>query len=511
MRLDNNKGKQLKNVAVIDIGSNSVRLVIYEVYGAAFVSVYDEKVLAGLGRSLKTNGMLNDEAKRLALSALKRFALIIKARNPDKTSIVATAAMREAKDAKNFIDLVKKETRLDISPISGEREAVLSASGVIALEPRAKGLAADLGGASLELVCIDKARAFNGVSYKLGPFAMLSPSNMYGSQFNAASLKSEIYKKLKSTPYNNGSQNFENQPLYLIGGAWRNLANIQQKRANYPLKLEQNYEMSISDAKNLAKWAYSNTGITELLSWPNISKRRADTLPYSGLLLDVLIEQFSPSSIIIAPGGLRDGIVFETLGINPEKALLDGCERLVTRPKAREFGHALFKFLEKLTDEKLLEKMETGFDAQGIMRIFRAACMLSGVGIGLHARRRAGIVYNIALSGPLAGLTHKERAFLALVLYRSFRSEKKPPSYDVIEYLLNLNEQKYASILGLAIRAIIVLSGRSEKLLQDGQLSVEQGHVSLCLPDYAKPLVIKQAKAHFDRLAELLGMKLDIR
>ncbi len=500
MRPEPATGKALKKrVGVIDIGSNSVRFVVYSLNGAAFASVYDEKVLAGLGRDLRRTGKLSPQGCVQALAALRRFTALAKAQNLDEVLVAATAALRDADDAPEFIALVKKQTGLNIAPLSGEAEASMSAYGVIAGEPRAQGLAADLGGASLELVKIEDGRALGSMSYQLGPFAM------YDGKFDPLTLRSLIESKFTDTL----SQNFSRlDTLYLIGGAWRNLAIIHQKRNDYPLRMAHNYRLGAPAARQLAEWACSPQGTQALLNWPNISQRRADTLPYGGLLLSVLLEKLPIKHVVIAPGGLRDGLVYTSLAPQTKKrdALFDACSSLSRRDGEQgKMGRALFVFLSGIH-----AGLPRAFNLDNENRLRKAASLLIGTGAGLHPDHRAQIVYEIALYGPLPGLTHKERAYLALMLFRSFRSRKKPPNNAALQHVLSPKEQMSATIYGEALRAAVVLSGRSSVVLKSFSLSVNRELLILQAQEGFGDFIIERIEEHFRALANMLDVVLEI-
>ncbi len=485
---------QKQRIGVIDIGSNSVRFVVYSISGAAFAPIYDEKVLAGLGRDLRRTGKLYPGGRVQALAALKRFALLAETQKLDEVLVAATAAMRDASDAPEFIAQVLKQTGLDISPLSGEGEALMSARGVMAGEPRAHGLAVDLGGASLELVQVKGGQAHGGVSYPLGPFSM------YEEDFDAALLRPKIEDIL-------GASITQNYPkidtLYLIGGAWRNLANIDQKRNGYPLRVTNNYSLGVKHAQDLASWACSDEGIQALLNWPNISQRRADTLPYGGLMLSILLEKFNPNYVVIAPGGLRDGLVYEYLSkqVSGRYALYDACASIAGQSRdGAHLGAAIFDFLSGVHGE-----LPRTFDLVTENRIRKAASLLIGTGAGLHPDHRAKIVYEIALYGPLPGLSHKERAYLAFMLFRAYRSRKTPPENAIIQHFLSETEQRSAQIYGEAIRAAVVLSGRSPSVLNKFTLFVQGQHLVLAASKLAESLVVERPQARFDSLARMLG------
>ena len=336
-------------LGVLDIGSNSVRLVIYELFGAHFTPVYNEKVLAGLGRDLNRTGNLSETGKVATLAALKRFRILTDTLHLDNILIGATAALRVAADAPDFIEIIKDETGFEIEPISGLEEARLTAMGLISSQPTAKGLAADLGGASLELIKVEDGKAGQGISLPLGPFEVIGRDLAGFTNFSNSELKEKVAAELSKAKL----EGRQGQALYLIGGAWRNLASVHQTQSGYPLKVVQSYSLSQRDAAELSHWAYTQ-GRETLLSYPEMKARRAETLPYCGFLLSELIKHVNPSEVVISQTGLREGIVYDHLSdtLKSRDALLDGCQDLAHgNLQAIHFGEPLFEFLEEASQE----------------------------------------------------------------------------------------------------------------------------------------------------------------
>ena len=321
--------QNIRQLAVIDIGSNSVRLVIYDVFGAHFTPVYNEKILAGLGRDLRETGRLSEKGKQMCREALLRFSHIIEARGLSAPIVGATAAMRVAKDAPEFVAAILEETGFDISPISGEDEARFAALGLLSSNDRRVGIGADLGGASLELMKIEPALKedganVQGISLPLGPFDAIGGNLSDLTSAEYAARIGDLDQALAKVPAYLEGQDI----LYLVGGAWRNLASVHQKRIGYPLRTLQGYRLPVLAAQDLAHWAWTD-GITDVLNWPGMRKARAETLPYAGLMLERLIHRFSPKYVVISMAGLREGLVWNTL---PEPCLL------YTSPSPRDRG-----------------------------------------------------------------------------------------------------------------------------------------------------------------------------
>lgn len=495
----NSTNPKREEIAVIDIGSNSVRLVIYQTFGAHFTPVFNEKIHAGLGRDLKATGRLSEKGRHACLQALLRFVRITKARSISKLQIAATAALRTAEDAPEFLADINKRTGLNIEPISGEEEARLSAMGLIASDYRHRGVAADLGGASLEIMAVDKGEVGQSISLPLGPFEKVGGSLRQINLADFKHLANEIDKSLQMLP----KALKKSDKLYLIGGAWRNLASVHQQRTLYPMRTLQDYEIDATAALSLASWAYGD-GALQLLDWAGLRKTRAETLPYSGLMLERLLILIKPKSVIISPAGLREGMVYDAL---PESsrmrdALFDGCRDFGSGAlQAEDFADPLYNFISPLRDE-----LPWAFrnDASN-QRMAKAACLLAGLGKNLHPTYRPELVFNDVLYAPVAGLTHKERAFLALTLFRSYAHKRDTPNNSAIETLLNEEQQDIASILGETMRLGIVATGRSPELLGAFKLKHTQGHLTLSVLSSESALITDQVIFRLERLAGLLG------
>ena len=483
-----------QQAGVLDIGSNSIRFVVYEIYGSHFTPVYNEKVLAGLGRDLKVTGRLSEEGKVLTLNSLARFKAIADARGLTQLLIGATAAMREAADASEFIDEIFVATGLRVTPISGKEEARLSALGLLSGDPGAIGLAADLGGASLELIRIDDQTPGKRISLPLGPFEAVG-GNLREADYQA------LIPKLDATLAQLPKALSDTKTLYLIGGAWRNLASIHMARSLYPLKTMQNYAIDPLDAALLSRWAY-NEGRSALFDYPGLRSRRAETLPYAGLLLERLIRVVQPRRIEVSLTGLREGLVFDHLPSNVQgrDSLLDGCRDFASGSLQSElFGPPLMTFVEAIADA-----IPTAFDSKMDHRLRQAACLLAGLGKNLHPDYRAELVFENVLYAPISGLSHAQRVWLALTLFRSVTRNRKPPNREAVDRLLNEDQVSAAESLGSAIRLAIIATGRTPDLV--GALTLSHDAKTVHLNSDVPELMTEQVEFRLRKLGDRLGL-----
>ena len=217
---------KFRPVGVVDIGSNSVRLVIYDSQRRAAAPVFNEKVLCGLGRGLAATGELSPSGVERALAALARFRTLCRAIDTDRIYAVATAAAREASNGKQFTKAAEAALAHKIQVLSGKQEARLAAYGVIGSFPDADGVVGDLGGGSLELVDVSNGEQTNGVTLPLGPLRLIDESG--GSMKKA---KEIIDRHLSDLEVLNS---LKGRTFYAVGGTWRNLGRLHMHQTGYP-------------------------------------------------------------------------------------------------------------------------------------------------------------------------------------------------------------------------------------------------------------------------------------
>ena len=487
-----------RDAAVIDIGSNSVRLVVSRLEGRALWTVFNEKVLAGLGRDLGHGGKLNPEGVAQTLAALKRFRAVLEAVKPAETFVAATAAVREAKDGAAFVAMVKAATGLSMRVLSGEEEARYAALGVLAGTPDATGVVGDLGGASLELIRLESTGAGLGVTLPLGPFSLgLSDG------FDAERVRRLCAQRLAPV-----AQAFKTDVFHAVGGAWRNLALLHMRLNDYPLHVVHQYSISRGEALDAARLV-AHQSKSSLDRIEGMSKKRSETLPYAAVVLESLIETLDLKRIEISAFGVREGLLFEAMppGVRRLDPLIEGCASLGARQGvADELGAALDTWLAPA-----LGKLPPCFDATRDPVLVSAACRLADLGARLHPDHRADLVFDQVLRAPIAGQTHAERAFLAAAAFARHATAFTPPELQVLERLLTPGRLKRARALGAAIRLGCDLSGRSAPLLARSRLAIDKGDLLLTAePGYADLLLGEQTAKRANTLATLLGLKLKI-
>jgi len=484
-----------RDAAVIDIGSNSVRLVVYRLDGRAIWTVFNEKVLAGLGRGVAQSGRLDPEGREAALSAVRRFKAVLGAARPASISVVATAAVREASDGLDFIDQIWRSTGLRVRVLSGEEEAWYAAQGVLAGAPDAEGLVGDLGGSSLELTPVTGGKPTPGVSLPLGPFALRD-----GELFDAPRTRARVRRILEQL-----DDRFRASTLYAVGGGWRNLALLQMKIAGYPLQILHQYEISGIDALEAAQFI-ARQSRSSLERIEGVSRRRLDTIPYAAVVMEGLIEQLGLTRIAISAYGVREGLLFEAMppAVRAMDPLLAGCATLGARTgMSDDLGPALEAWLTPLFNA--LPPMFEARDAA----LIGAACRLADLGARLHPDHRADLVFEQVLRAPIAGLSHAERVFLAVTLFARHTASGGMPERQTIARILSPDRVIRAKALGAAMRLGCDLSGRSPDLLCRSKLSIEEGEIRLIAnAGWADMLLGEQTAKRASALAGQLSLGL---
>ena len=451
-------------VAVVDLGSNSVRLVVFDGLSRTPVPVFNERVVCGLGRGLRTSGRLNPDGVTLALSSLGRFVGLARAMAAVRIDILATAAVREAADGAAFVADVERRFSVAVRVVSGEEESRLAALGIVCGLPKADGLMGDLGGGSLDLVAIDEGAFGEHASLPLGLLWLSEAAN--GELDRARRIVEEA---LAGMPW---LEAIRGRTLFPVGGAWRTLASISINQSGYPLHILDNYALGRDQAVALLG-LIAGLGRRTLEKIPGVSRRRLDNLPMAALLLERLIEKTGPTRIVFSAQGMREGQFISSLapGARGEDPLLGACAELARRnPRSGMSGEELRDWTGPLFP---------GEDAEAA-RLRLAACHLSDIAWAEHPDYRGTIAFQRVLHLPFAGLSHHDRAMLALSVH--LRYDRHAGVDPVARLLLDEDAQARARVIGAALRLAHTMCGGIPGLLSGTVLKVGKKWLILDLP-----------------------------
>lgn len=477
-------------VGVVDIGSNSVRLVVYDGLRRSPSPIFNEKILCGLGRGVATKGKLSDDGMTRALAALKRFRALARQIGAKQVFALATAAAREASNGEDFIDRAEKALGAHIDVLTGKEEARYAALGVLAGIPEADGVAGDLGGGSLELIDIKDGKLREGVTLPMGPLRLMDVSG--GDIEKAQEVIDEAFAKASIL------KNLKGRTFYAVGGTWRNLAKLHMAQNQYPLHVLHCYRLARPQAGALAGLVagLSPNSIKEIRE---VSKSRADTMPFGALVLERLLEHSKPGNIEISVYGVREGLLYSKLPKRKRDsdALLSSCWDFARR-YARSPEHELE--LCDWTDQVFGPGKLKETDQQRRLRY--AACLLADIGWRAHPDYRAERSLSMISQAAFVGIDHPGRVFLALTVFYRYDGENID---DGLTRMLDDESHQRAHLLSSMFRLAYILSAAMPGMLPKIALKIEGKTLVLKLPRKLADLAGERVDKRLSSLAAELG------
>jgi exopolyphosphatase/guanosine-5'-triphosphate,3'-diphosphate pyrophosphatase len=476
--------------AVVDIGSNTVRLVIYCGSRRAPHTWLNEKVSARLGRDLSATGRLPEKAMAQALAALERYGLLLADLGIENVQTVATAAVREAVNGEDFLARVR-EAGLSPRLLSGEEEAFGAAFGVIGAFPGARGTVADLGGGSLELVMIEHDDCHDGVSLPLGTLRLPALRRQGPAAFRAA-----IERELARA----GWASAHSGPLYMVGGTWRALAAFAIDRGNYPLNQPHGFTLDRDNADGFAREVMRLSPET-LMAIRGISASRAAGLPDAAAMLRVMLAELQPDGLVFSGWGLREGLLFEPLP--PHERSQDPLLSAVAEFTAARGGSPA----EAAAIAEWIGRAIPADEAQD-HRLRLATTMLALAGRHIEPAQRATHVYEWAIEKGWIGLDSCGRARMAAALLAACGKVAPPPA---LERLADWNRLSAGIGWGLAIRLCRRLSAGSLTTLASTTLRREGTTLVLELPSARRSLASDKVVGDLKTLAQWMALEPELR
>ena len=487
--------KRASSVAVIDIGSNSVRLVVYESMSRSLVSVFNEKTLCGLGREVQSTGLLAPDAVAKALTSLKRFRALCKVQKVGRVYAIATAACRDATNGPDFIAKAERICGVKIEILSGPREAKLSALGVISGIHKPDGIVGDLGGGSLELIDVRGNSVRGGVTLPLGTLALqdLSHKSLKRAERIVRSELSDL-TRLKAG---------RGRTFYAVGGTWRALARIHIIQSGYPLGVMHGYSVPASDALDFARRVRRLAAANMLANIEAVSDARRPLLTYAALVLEYIIRVAQPKTIVFSTFGVREGLLYSMLP-EAERAmdgLLCGAQAL-NGLLSRSARHALelIGWTDRLV--RVVRLRENDEDR----RLRHAACLLSDIGWRVHPDHRGEQTLSLIVNGNFGSISHQGRAFVGLSVffrYAGLSEQNEPPV--VIQELVTPAQLERARVLGAAFRVAHLISAARPGVLPATHFRSHGRKLMLVFEHKMVDIVADRVGSRFRQLARLVG------
>jgi exopolyphosphatase/guanosine-5'-triphosphate,3'-diphosphate pyrophosphatase len=471
-------------IGIIDIGSNSIRLVIYDQQKRSPVAIYNEKVMCALGKGLANTGVLNPDGVEMAKHTLRRFLAM--GRNMEITSlyVMATAAVRDAKDGEGFARYLESTYDIDVDIISGKKEAKLGAYGVCASMYKPQGITGDLGGGSMELVWVDDGQIADHNSVLLGSLRLIDET-----KGDRDKMRKLIDKRFAEVEWVNKQKpaNF-----YAIGGSFRALARMHMESVNYPLHILHEYKI---ESKKFLEFVKGVTEMSDekLAKFPGVTPKRVPALPGAAMILEKILSTAKPDNIIFSASGIREGYLYEKLSplIRNQDGLLASCNEYASKGgRSAAYANELFTWMfPLLKDESEKER-----------RLRMAFCLLADIALHIHPEYRAEWAFNRMMFSALTGLTHRERVRLALALYHRYHFKMKENLPELA--LLKDGDKQWAKLVGTSANLAYHLSGSVAGNLHKTAFVIDGKHVNLQLAGSMQDIMGDAIKKRIDGVDE---------
>src|ERR1700732_2027823 len=478
---------------VIDIGSNSVRLVVYEGLTRSPTPIFNEKVLAGLGREVQTTGLLAGDAVEKALAALARFRALCDLLDVAALWVIATAACRDAKNGKSFVARAERICRRKVDVLSGKREAQLSAIGVVSGFHKPDGIVGDLGGGSLELTEVHGHRVKPGVTCPLGGLALQDISSR-----SIKKAEKVVRKALEDVRL---LEDGKGRTFYAIGGTWRSLARLHMWQTGYPLHVMHGYVIPAREALDFSGLVHRVNPET-LSQIEVVADARRPLLAYAALVLEHLVRIARPKEVVISALGVREGLLYSLLDDEERRKdplIAAAGELNVLRSGSPAHGEELINWTDRFISSSGLD--ETADER----RLRHAACLLADIGWRAHPDYRGEQSLNIIANAAFVAIDHPGRTFLALAVF--FRhvgliDEELSPR---LRELATTRVLDRARVLGAALRVAYLVSASTPGVLPKTPMLVERGRLVLRFENGLKDLAGERVFVRLRQPARLIG------
>ncbi|MCT7662539.1 Ppx/GppA family phosphatase [Shinella kummerowiae] len=489
-------------VSVVDIGSNSIRLVIYEGMSRSPAMLFNEKVMCGLGKGLAKTGRMDQASVDRALASLHRFKALSKQARASTMFALATAAAREAENGPDFIHQAEMILGQKVRVLTGEEEAYFSALGIVSGFHDPDGIVGDLGGGSLELIDVAGGMIGKGITLPLGGIRLSEASG--GS---AAQARIVARKYLRTA---NLLKNGTGRAFYAVGGTWRSIGKLHMEVQNYPLHMMQGYELGFADAMDF---------LTDIVTakdpkdpaYAAISKGRRNLLPFGAVAMQETIAIMKPSRVFFSAQGVREGYLYSLLP-DREKArdplLAAASELAILRARSPEHARELAEWTGRMMP--LFGVTETDEER----RYREAACLLADISWRAHPDYRGLQALNLIAHGTFIGITHPGRAFIALTNYYRFEGLNDDAVSSSLAGIATPRLRELAKLVGGLLRIVYLFSASMPGVVPHlvfRKAAGSDADLELIVPSDYSELAGERLDGRLQQLARLTGKKLAFR
>jgi exopolyphosphatase/guanosine-5'-triphosphate,3'-diphosphate pyrophosphatase len=486
-------------IATIDIGSNSVRLVVYEGLTRSPTPIFNEKAMCGLAKNLALTRRLDPGAVARALAALRRFRTLCDTMGVERLYVMATAAARDALDGEAFIRTASEICRSEIELLSGKREAKLSALGVVSGFHKPDGIVGDMGGGSLELIEVHLHKLGVGVTTPLGGLALQDAAEQ--SLRKAEKIVRDALAKAEPLA------RLKDRTFFAVGGTWRALAKLHMTQTGYPLHVMHGYTVPARDMLDFCRLV-ARVDPETLVGKETVSASRRPLLAYGATVLAEIIRLGKPKDVTISALGVREGLLYSLLDEETRRQdpLLSAARELnILRSRSPRHGEELIAWSDRFMAHSGLD--ETAEEK----RLRHAACLLADIGWRAHPDYRGEQSLNIIANAALVGIDHHGRAFMALANFFRHSGLSEDELSPRIREVATTRILDRARILAAVMRVAFILSAAMPGVLPRAPLHVERGRLTLDLPSDLEGLTGERVNTRMRALGKLIGREPVVR
>ncbi len=441
----------MEKIAIIDLGSNSARLVLVNVLDGGYFVVFDElKETVRLGQDMDWDGFIKPQRIAQTIKTLTMFRRLCDANHVDKIFAYATAAVRRAKNQKSFLDEVAMTCGIKIKVLSVEEQAMLVYQGVINSMDIPKGLIMEMGGGSTNLIYYNRR---NLIHYETLPFGAVTLTDLFKAdvsnpQERAQKIEDFISDQLEKVTWLDSVE--PDTSFVGVGGSFRNLGRISRMITKYPFNMTHNYELNVSDFENIYN-TIRKLDLNSTMKIKGLSSGRADIFPSALAVMKAVLKRFEFQKITISGCGLREGAMFRY-----------AVPSITERPLSDVLGHSLYtqmKYFDINIDHaehvynlsiqlfkqlKVLHKMPRSY-----VRVLKIAALLHDSGMRIKFYNHQLHSQYIILNSNLYGVPHKEIVLASLVAYGHRTSEFARE--DILKYKDMISAEDFEAVKKLSV------------------------------------------------------------
>ncbi|WP_454848927.1 exopolyphosphatase [Rhizobium binxianense] len=489
-------------VSVVDIGSNSIRLVVYEGLSRSPAILFNEKILCGLGKGIALTGKMDEGSISRALGALHRFKALSDQARASTMYVLATAAAREASNGPDFIHQAETILQRHIRVLSGEEEARFASLGVISGFYNPDGIAGDLGGGSLELIDIKGKETGKGVTLPLGGLRL---SEYAGGSLSKA--RTFARRQVKTAKFLSKG---EGRTFYAVGGTWRNIAKLHMEISRYPLHMMQGYEVSLDSMMQFLEQVEAARDSKEP-ALQAVSKHRRSLLPFGAVAMREVLSAMKPSVISFSAQGVREGYLFSLLSETERRLdplLAAAGELAILRARSPEHARELAEWTGRMMPYFGIKETEEE------SRYRQAACLLADISWRAHPDYRGLQALNLIAHSSFVGISHPGRAFIALTNYYRFEGLNDDGSTAPLATIAGPQFVERAKLLGGMLRVVYLFSASMPGIVRNLTFRKSQSpdlDLEFVVPPEYRDFAGERLEGRLQQLSKLTNKRLAFR